>query len=55
VKDDLLLALGEGRVNYQAIFKALINRGYNSTVTTEVKIKDMLRTKQTLEDFIKTQ
>jgi len=55
VKDDLHLALGEGRVNYQAIFKALINRGYNSTVTTEVKIKDMLRTKQTLEDFIKTQ
>lgn len=55
VKDDLHLALGEGRVDYQAIFKALINRGYSSTVTTEVKIKDMLRTKQTLEDFINTQ
>ncbi len=53
VKDDLHLALGEGSVHYQAIFKALLHKGYNSTVTTEVKIKDLLRTKQTLEDCLR--
>lgn len=52
VRDDLHLALGEGSVDYQAIFKALINKGYNATITMEVKTQDMLRTKQTLEDCI---
>jgi sugar phosphate isomerase/epimerase len=50
VKDDLHLPLGEGSVDYKAIFKSLIEKGYDSTITMEVKPKDMLRTKQTLED-----
>jgi len=50
VKDDLHLALGEGSVDYKAIFKSLRNRGYDSTITMEVKTKDMMRTKKTLED-----
>lgn len=53
VKDDLHLALGEGSVDYKAILKALLDKGYDSTITMEVKIKDMLRTKQTLEDCIR--
>lgn len=53
VKDDLHLALGEGSVDYKAIIKSLINKGYDSTITMEVKPKDMFGTKQTLEDCIR--
>lgn len=54
VKDDLHLPLGEGTVDYKAILTSLIRRGYNSTITMEVKIKEMLRTKQILEDFLRS-
>jgi sugar phosphate isomerase/epimerase len=50
VKDDLHLPLGEGSVDYKEILKSLIGKGYDSTITMEVKPKDMLRTKQILED-----
>jgi sugar phosphate isomerase/epimerase len=53
VKDDLHLALGEGSVDYKAIIKSLIEKGYDSTITMEVKVKDILQTKQTLEDCIR--
>ncbi|MGA3279631.1 MAG: sugar phosphate isomerase/epimerase [Smithella sp.] len=53
VKDDLHLALGEGSVDYKAIIKALIIKGYDSTITMEVKPKDIVKTKQTLEDCIR--
>jgi len=53
VKDDLHLPLGEGSVDYKAILKAIVGQGYDSTITMEVKTKDMLRTKQTLEDCIR--
>jgi sugar phosphate isomerase/epimerase len=53
VKDDLHLALGEGSVDYAAIIKSLVNKGYDSTITMEVKPQDMSRTKQTLEDCIR--
>ena len=52
VKDDLHLALGEGIVDYKTILKLLISKRYNSTITMEVKLRDMLRTKKTLEDCI---
>ncbi|MGD0279585.1 MAG: sugar phosphate isomerase/epimerase [Smithella sp.] len=52
VKDDLHLALGEGSVDYKAIFKALVIKGYDSTITMEVKPKDIAKTKQTLEECI---
>lgn len=52
VKDDLHLPLGEGTVDYKAILKALIHKGYDSTITMEVKIKDILRTKQTLKNCL---
>ncbi|MGB5217049.1 MAG: sugar phosphate isomerase/epimerase [Smithella sp.] len=52
VKDDLHLALGEGSVDYKAIFKTLVGKGFDSTITMEVKIKDMLKTRQTLEDCL---
>jgi sugar phosphate isomerase/epimerase len=53
VKDDLHLPLGEGIIDYKAILKALIDKGYDSTISMEVKIKEMLRTKQTLEDCLR--
>jgi sugar phosphate isomerase/epimerase len=49
VKDDLHLALGEGSLDYKAILKSLISKGYDSTITMEVKPQDMSRTKKTLE------
>ena len=52
VKDDLHLPLGEGIVDYPAIMASLINRGYDSTITMEVKSKDMPRTKKALDDCI---
>ncbi len=55
VKDDLHLALGEGSVDYRSIFRSLLEKGYDSTITMEVKIQDMLKTGQTLDDCIRTQ
>jgi sugar phosphate isomerase/epimerase len=52
VRDDLHLALGKGIVDYKAIIKALINKGYDSTITMEVKPEDLSRTRQNLEDCI---
>jgi sugar phosphate isomerase/epimerase len=52
VKDDLHLALGDGVVDYPAIISSLLNKGYDSTITMEVKSKDMPRTRQALERCI---
>jgi len=52
VKDDLHLALGEGSVDYTAIIKSIVNKGYDSTITMEVKPQDISKTKQILEDCI---
>ena len=52
VKDDLHLPLGDGVVDYPAIIASLIKRGYDSTITMEVKPRDMDRTRQALEDCI---
>ena len=53
VKDDLHLPLGDGIVDYPAIIASLMNRGYDSTITMEVKPRDMSRTRQTLEDCMR--
>lgn len=53
VKDDLHLPLGEGSIDYRAIMKALVDKGYDSTITMEVKPKEMAGTKQTLEDCLR--
>jgi len=49
VKDDLHLALGDGVVDYRGIFTLLKNKGYSSSITMEVKLPDMPRTKKTIE------
>jgi len=54
VKDDLHLPLGEGIVDYPAIFASLISRGYDSTVTMEVKPPDMPRTSRALGECIRS-
>ncbi|MBN1636096.1 MAG: sugar phosphate isomerase/epimerase [Deltaproteobacteria bacterium] len=51
VKDDLHLALGDGVVDYRGIFTLLKNKGYGSSVTMEVKLPDMPRTKKTIEQY----
>jgi sugar phosphate isomerase/epimerase len=52
VKDDLHLALGEGSVDFQTIISSLLGKGYNSTITMEVKPVDMPRTREALEGCI---
>ena len=52
VKDDLHLPLGEGIVDYFAIIASLMKKGYDSTITMEVKPRDMPRTRKVLEDCI---
>ncbi|MDI6741204.1 MAG: sugar phosphate isomerase/epimerase [Smithella sp.] len=52
VKDDLHLPLGQGSVNYRAIMKSLLEKGYESTISLEVRTQDMLKSKQTLKDCI---
>jgi sugar phosphate isomerase/epimerase len=44
-KDDIHLPLGEGMVDYRRIFRLLAERGYESTMTMEVKLADMGKTK----------
>ena len=53
VKDDLHLALGEGIIDYPAIFTSLREKGYGSTITMEVKPPDMKQTKEAIERYIK--
>jgi len=53
VKDDLHLPLGAGVVDYPVIIASLIKRGYDSTITMEVKPGDMSRTRKALEDCIR--
>ncbi len=52
VKDDLHLCLGDGVVDYPAIFTALKKRGYDSTISMEVKVKDMPRTRKEVERYM---
>ncbi len=52
VKDDLHLALGEGRIDYPAILTILKEKGYSSTITMEVRPDDMPRTKQKIDSYI---
>lgn len=52
VEDDLHLALGEGIVDYAEILGSLLGRGYNSTLTMEVKIADMPRTREAIIDTL---
>lgn len=52
VKDDLHLCLGEGIVDYPAILTALKERGYDSTISMEVKVEDMPSTRKEVERYI---
>ena len=47
-KDDIHLPLGEGIVDYRRIFTLLKEKGYKSTMTMEVKIADMAKTKDAI-------
>ena len=47
-KDDIHLPLGEGIVDYGRIFRLLAEKGYESTMTMEVKLADMAKTKDAI-------
>jgi sugar phosphate isomerase/epimerase len=47
-KDDIHLPLGDGIVEYRRIFTLLAEKGYESTMTMEVKPVDMARTKDAI-------
>ena len=53
VKDDVHLALGDGIVDYPAILNRLMEKGYASTITMEVKPSDMKRTKEAIQRHLK--
>jgi sugar phosphate isomerase/epimerase len=52
VKDDLHLALGDGIVDYPGILTILREKGYDSTITLEVKPNDMPRTQMAVRRYI---
>jgi len=52
VKNDIHLAVGDGEVDYPKILGMLREKGYRSTVTMEVGIQDMTRSKKFLERFL---
>ncbi len=52
VKDDLHLPLGDGKVDYPEIFKVLKEKGYDSTMTLEIKPSDMLSSKKEAERYV---
>jgi sugar phosphate isomerase/epimerase len=47
-KDDIHLPLGDGIVEYRRIFTLLAEKGYESTMTMEVKPADMAKTKDAI-------
>lgn len=53
VKDDLHLPLGKGIIDYPAILNELNNRGYNSTITMEVKPSGMKETEEFLGRYLR--
>jgi sugar phosphate isomerase/epimerase len=53
VRDDLHLPLGQGSIDYRAIFGELKLRGYASTVTMEIKPRDMPGTGGIIEQYLR--
>jgi sugar phosphate isomerase/epimerase len=52
VRDDLHLPLGQGSIDYPAILTELKRKGYASTVTMEVKPRDMPGTSEILGRYL---
>ncbi|MGA2331703.1 MAG: sugar phosphate isomerase/epimerase [Syntrophales bacterium] len=52
-KDDIHLPLGEGIVDYRRILALLKEKGYESTMTMEVKLADMEKTKDAILDCLR--
>jgi sugar phosphate isomerase/epimerase len=53
VQDDLHLPLGDGVVDYPAIFTILQEKNYQSTITMEVKPAEMARTQKVIRQYIR--
>jgi len=50
--DDLHLPVGEGIIDFPAILKALIGRGYNGTMTLELKHHELWRSRDRIQQII---
>ncbi len=53
VKDDLHLGLGQGSIDYPGLLPILCSKGYDSTITMEVKPADMPETGRLLSRYLK--
>ena len=53
VADDLHLPLGEGIVDYPKIFSILVEKGYHSTITMEVKPAQMAQTQKVIQQYFR--
>lgn len=54
VKDDLHLPIGDGIIDFQAIFRALLASGYDKTITLELKRRELNDSRQRLLNIIRT-
>ncbi|MBN2298049.1 MAG: sugar phosphate isomerase/epimerase [Deltaproteobacteria bacterium] len=52
VRDDLHLGLGQGIIDYPGILSLLCGKGYDATITMEVKPADMLQTSRLLQQYL---
>jgi sugar phosphate isomerase/epimerase len=52
-KDDIHLSLGEGIVDHRRILTLLKEKGYESTMTMEVKVSAMEKTKDAILDCLR--
>ena len=51
LEDDLHLPLGQGTIDYPAIFTELKDRGYNSTITMELKPEELKQTETEIRKY----
>ncbi len=52
VKDDLHLPIGEGIIDFQKIFGALMNKGYNGTVTLELENEVLESSRKLIQEIV---
>jgi sugar phosphate isomerase/epimerase len=52
VKDDLHLPIGDGIVDFRAILKTLLEKGYHHTLTLELENKDLIESRAKVKTLI---
>jgi sugar phosphate isomerase/epimerase len=52
VKDDLHLPIGDGIIDFQGIFEALMRKGYDGTMTLELELEDLESSRQRIRQIV---